>query len=136
MDSIPFKYTIFAIISTMSNLATQYIVDFAIKDIISENYALYISMFFSTLVGLVIKYVLDKKYIFYYRTKTQTENAKKFILYSFMGVFTTLIFWGSEILFDKLFEHDMSKYAGAIIGLSIGYIVKYNLDKKFVFGKN
>ena len=30
----------------------------------------------------------------------------------------------------------MSKYAGAIIGLSIGYIVKYNLDKKFVFGKN
>ena len=50
-----------------------------------------------------------------------------------MGVFTTLIFWGFEILFDKLFEHELSKYAGAVIGLSIGYIVKYNLDKKFVF---
>lgn len=135
MESIALKYTIFAIISMLSNLSTQRIVDFAIENVISEKYAIYISMFFGTLAGLVIKYILDKKYIFYYHTKNQKENAKKFILYSFMGVFTTLIFWGFEILFDKLFEHELSKYAGAVIGLSIGYIVKYNLDKKFVFKK-
>ena len=78
-------------------------------------------MLFSTLVGLVIKYVLDKKYIFYYRTKTQTENAKKFIFILLYGSIYNFNILCSEILFDKLFEHDMSKYAGAIIGLSIGY---------------
>lgn len=135
MVSIALKYTIFAIISTIGNLSTQYIIDFAMKNIIDEKYLLYVAMFFGTLIGLIIKYVLDKKYIFNYQTKTQTENAKKFVLYSFMGVFTTAIFWGSEILFDRLFEHNMSKFAGAIIGLSIGYILKYNLDKKFVFSK-
>ena len=50
-----------------------------------------------------------------------------------MGVFTTLIFWGFEITFDYIFNNENAKYAGAVIGLSIGYIVKYLLDKKFVF---
>ena len=31
------------------------------------------------------------------------------------------------------FNNDNAKYLGAVIGLSIGYIVKYFLDKKFVF---
>jgi len=47
-----------------------------------------------------------------------------------MGVFTTFVFWGFEIVFDYLFD---KKYTGAIVGLLIGYIIKYNLDKKFVF---
>ncbi len=50
-----------------------------------------------------------------------------------MGVFTTFIFWGFEIGFDVIFENQNAKYAGALLGLGIGYIVKYFLDKKFVF---
>jgi len=50
-----------------------------------------------------------------------------------MSVFTTIIFWGTEIGFDVIFDNDNAKYLGAVIGLSIGYIVKYFLDKKFVF---
>jgi len=50
-----------------------------------------------------------------------------------MGVFTTVIFWGFEIGFNYIFTNPQAKYVGAIVGLSIGYIIKYFLDKKFVF---
>jgi putative flippase GtrA len=90
-------------------------------------------MFFGTLAGLVTKYLLDKRYIFYHTPKDKKDDAKKFALYSFMGVFTTVIFWGTEIGFNAVFENPNAKYVGAIIGLSIGYVIKYYLDKKYVF---
>ncbi|ETJ85051.1 hypothetical protein D028_1270 [Vibrio parahaemolyticus 50] len=54
-------------------------------------------------------------------------------MYSAMGVITTLVFWASEWMFDCWFETKQMRYIGAILGLSIGYITKYYLDKKFVF---
>ena len=86
-----------------------------------------------TLSGLVCKYILDKKYIFYDISNTKKDNAKKFILYSFMGVVTTFVFWGFELGFNYVFDFEFAKYLGAIIGLAIGYITKYFLDKKYVF---
>jgi putative flippase GtrA len=86
-----------------------------------------------TLAGLVAKYILDKKFIFYHTPKDKKDDAKKFALYSLMGIFTTIIFWATEITFDRVFEEPNSKYIGAIIGLSIGYVIKYFLDKRFVF---
>ena len=65
--------------------------------------------------------------------KDTKEDSQKFILFSIMGVFTTVIFWGFEIGFDYIFDSEIAKYIGAVIGLSIGYIIKYFLDKKFVF---
>lgn len=126
------KYSFFALIATIINLFTQFIS----LAIYSQNFSLYIAMFFGTLTGLITKYILDKKYIFYYVVKDKKENSQKFILYSIMGVFTTLIFWGFEIGFDYIFDSEIAKYIGAIIGLSIGYITKYFLDKKFVFKGN
>jgi putative flippase GtrA len=90
-------------------------------------------MFAGTAAGLISKYILDKKYIFFHIPKNKKDDGKKFFLYSLMGVFTTFIFWGFEIGFDTIFENENAKYLGAIIGLSIGYIVKYHLDKRFVF---
>lgn len=126
------KYSFFALIATIINLFTQFIS----LAIYSQNFSLYIAMFFGTLTGLIAKYILDKKYIFYYVVKDKKEDSQKFILYSIMGVFTTLIFWGFEIGFDYIFDSEIAKYIGAIIGLSIGYITKYFLDKKFVFKGN
>lgn len=126
------KYSLFALIATIINLFTQFIS----LAIYSQNFSLYIAMFFGTLTGLITKYILDKKYIFYYVVKDKKEDSQKFILYSIMGVFTTLIFWGFEIGFDYIFDSEIAKYIGAIIGLSIGYITKYFLDKKFVFKGN
>jgi len=123
------KYIIFAVISTLFNLLFQYL-SFLIY---SDLAALYVAMFIGTLAGLIVKYVLDKKFIFYHEIKDRKDDAKKFALYSLMGVFTTIIFWGTETAFDYLSQDLKAKYLGAVIGLSIGYIIKYFLDKKFVF---
>ncbi len=151
------KYTLFAVIATIINLSTQF-VSFAVYDrlfpsienwltlpVIRELYALslsvlpgddlrlYFGMAWGTLTGLLVKYYLDKKYIFYYITQKKSDDFQKFLLYSFMGIFTTLIFWGFEVGFDFYFDSEGAKYIGAVLGLSIGYITKYFLDKRFVF---
>lgn len=123
------KYSIFALISTLFNLLFQYL-SFEVYDRFG---ALYVAMFFGTLAGLISKYILDKKFIFYHTPKDRKDDAKKFALYSLMGIFTTIIFWSTEIGFDMLLTSDNAKYIGAVIGLSIGYIIKYFLDKQFVF---
>lgn len=123
------KYALFALVSTMINLLFQY-VSFTVYN---GFLALYIAMFFGTLSGLLAKYILDKQYIFYHIPKDKQDDAKKFILYSFMGIFTTMIFWGTEIIFEMFLEAENARYLGAAIGLGIGYIIKYHLDKKYVF---
>ena len=96
-------------------------------------YSLYVAMLVGTLVGLVVKFLLDKHYIFKAKTEHLHEDVQHFTLYSLTGVFTTAIFWLFELSFDYWFEHDNAKYLGALIGLSIGYLIKYQLDKQFVF---
>lgn len=88
---------------------------------------------FGTLVGLVVKFVLDKRWIFFDQTQGVSENSKKFSVYTLMGVVTTIIFWGFEATFWMIWKTDLLREVGAIIGLSIGYFIKYHLDKKFVF---
>jgi putative flippase GtrA len=120
------KYIIFAILSTLVNLSFQYFSFY----FYNGTYSLYIAMFNGTLSGLILKYLLDKKFIFEYETKNRYEDGKKFILYSLMGVLTTFVFWIFEFIFDTLYDN---KYLGAVIGLFLGYVIKYFLDKKFVF---
>ena len=126
---IAFKYLIFALFSIAINLFFQYI-SFLIY---GGALSLYLALFIGTFAGLFVKYILDKKYIFHHKPKNKKDDGKKFVLYSFMGVFTTVIFWGFEIGFDKIFEYKEAKYLGGFLGLIIGYIVKYFLDKRFVF---
>ncbi|WP_022851524.1 GtrA family protein [Limisalsivibrio acetivorans] len=126
---IAVKYIIFAGISTIVNLSSQFL---SLK-IYAGTYSLYIAIFWGTLFGLVTKYILDKRYIFYYITKNKLDDSIKFILYTSMGVITTLIFWSFEISFNYIFDFKLAKYLGAVTGLSIGYLIKYKLDKKYVF---
>jgi putative flippase GtrA len=63
------------------------------------------------------------------------EDMRTFVLYSATGVITTFIFWGVEFAFYFLFSFPLARYIGGMIGLIIGYFLKYNLDKKFVFIK-
>ena len=123
------KYITFAVIATLVNLFSQYI-SFQLYDGLAS---LYVAMLFGTLTGLLAKFVLDKKWIFYYVDKDKKDNAKKLFLYSFTGVFTTIIFWGTEIAFNYLLQAPSAKYIGAVLGLTIGYVIKYFLDKKYVF---
>lgn len=122
-------YTLFALISTVLNISLQYLTFMLYDGFLS----LYVAMSIGTIGGLVLKYILDKKYIFFHTPKSKKDEGKKFFLYSLMGVFSTFIFWGFEIGFDYMYQNENAKYLGGIIGLSIGYIVKYQLDKRFVF---
>ncbi|MFT3929014.1 MAG: GtrA family protein [Spongiibacteraceae bacterium] len=124
-------YAILAAISMSSNFCSQRLVDY----LYDGPYAFLIALIVGTGVGLITKYVLDKRYIFRFRAENVVHDAHTFFLYSFMGVFTTVIFWGFEAGFKFLFQTDALRYAGGAIGLTIGYVVKYHLDKKFVFRK-
>ena len=84
------KYTLFAMLSTAVNLIVQWI-SFLVYQ---GDFALYAAMAVGTLSGLILKYILDKNFVFYHKAKTRKDDGKKFLQYSIVGVFTTPIFWG------------------------------------------
>jgi len=122
-------YSLFAVLSTLVNIGSQMLSML----IYSEIYAVEISIFVGTLAGLPLRYFLEKRYIFSFQSKNIKHDGQLFILYSFMGVFTTVIFWGTEYAFHLIFTTDAMRYIGGVLGLTIGYYVKYQLDKRFVF---
>lgn len=124
-----FKYSIFAIFSTLVNIFIQYISFNFYRGFLS----LYVAMFFGTIFGLFVKYYLDKKYIFIHKNKSKKDGVYTFLLYSFMGVFTTILSWSIEVFFHTFWHEEYAKYIGALVGQILGYITKYNLDKRFVF---
>ncbi|MEP3344954.1 MAG: GtrA family protein [Litoreibacter sp.] len=126
MTSLVLRYGIFAVLATFANLATQ-------RVLLAGFGGLAVAIFFGTLVGLVVKYILDKRWIFHDTSSGVANHGKRFGLYSLMGVATTLIFWGFEYGFWSIWGTDLMRELGAIIGLAIGYVTKYNLDRRFVF---
>ena len=88
-----------------------------------------------TLAGLVVKYVLDQRWVFRYRPTSRLDHSVKFTLYSLTGVLTTFIFWGTELAFAAMGDAHWLRYTGAVLGLSVGYTAKYSLDRRFVFRK-
>lgn len=124
-----FRYAAFAVIATIANLGVQRLILTQGSD--GMTFALAVGA--GTLVGLVIKYLLDKRWIFYNLDTGVKAHGQKFSLYTAMGLVTTAIFWGAETAFWLIWQTDVMRELGAVIGLSIGYIVKYNLDRCFVF---
>ena len=87
-----------------------------------------------TIVGLVVKFELDRRLIFYAPKRDVGATGVTFLFYASTGLFTTAIFWGTETLFHFASGGAPgSQYVGGFIGLTIGYFVKYQLDKRYVF---
>ena len=126
-----FLFVLFAAISTLFNLLTQRVVLFFNK----TNLFFLIAILSGTLVGLVIKFFLDKKYIFFDDNNNISNFKKKFGLYTLMGIFSTIIFWGTESIFWIIWRNENMRELGALLGLTIGYVIKYRLDKRYVFRK-
>ncbi|MDH5545109.1 MAG: GtrA family protein [Gammaproteobacteria bacterium] len=125
-----FDYAIFAFIATVANIGAQ---DIIIR-VYPGDYAITLSVLIGTGVGLVVKYVLDKRFIFRFRARDTKHDAQTFTLYVTMGVLTTAIFWGFEWMFHTIFANKEMRYLGGVMGLAIGYLIKYQLDKRYVFG--
>ncbi|MEM6409715.1 MAG: GtrA family protein [Pseudomonadota bacterium] len=130
-STLVFRYTAFAAFAVVVNLATQRAV--LSVEWSSEGFGLALAIAAGTITGLMVKYVLDKRFIFYDDTAGAAAQSKQFALYSAMGLVTTAIFWGTETLFWSIWRTDLMRELGAVIGLTIGYVTKYQLDKRFVF---
>ena len=122
-------YTMFALIATAANIGAQ---DMSTR-IYDGAFSIFASVLIGTGVGLVVKYVLDKRYIFRFQARDAVHDSQTFVLYAIMGMVTTVIFWGFEFGFQYLFETKEMRYLGGVIGLAIGYLSKYHLDKRYVF---
>ena len=129
LNTLVYRYVVFAILATLVNLIFQRLVLWFGDGNIIFSFALVAG----TMMGLIVKYILDKQWIFEDLSAGAIAHSKKFTLYTIMGIFTTGIFWGAEIVFWLTWKTDMMREIGAIIGLSIGYFVKYNLDRRYVF---
>jgi len=124
-------YTLFAVLSTVINIGSQML------SILVYNgyYFVEVSILVGTGAGLPLRYFLEKRYIFNFKSQSLAHDGKLFVFYSAMGVVTTFIFWGTEYAFHLIYDTDLMRYIGGVIGLTIGFYVKYQLDKKFVFSK-
>jgi len=124
-----FLYAAFAIIVTMINLASQR----AVLSFLSGNIGFFLALFFGTLVGVIVGYLLDKNWIFYDETKISQNYGKQFFLYAMTGAIHTPIFWITETLFWFIWMTDQMRELGAILGLLFAYTVKYFILKKYIF---
>lgn len=129
LSRIAISYALIAILATAVNIACQA----AVVALYQGPAYLQLSVLVGTAAGLPVKYVLEKKCIFSFTADNLAHDTRLFLLYSFLGIFTTALFWGIEYLFHIWFGTDTMRYVGAGVGLSLGYIIKYQLDKRWVF---
>jgi putative flippase GtrA len=122
-------YALVSALATVANIGTQALSMW----VYSGVYAVELSVFIGTAMGFPIKYVLEKKHVFDFKAENLGHDTRLFILYGFMGVFTTAIFWGVEFAFQYIYGTDVMRYLGGAIGLTLGSFIKYHLDKRFVF---
>lgn len=129
LQTLVFRYATFAALATFVNLLIQRI----ILAVGANALAFILAVGSGTIGGLAVKYLLDKRWIFYDRSTGVTEYRRRFTLYTVMGLTTTAIFWGTETIFWLIWKTQFVREIGAITGLTIGYFVKYHLDRRYVF---
>jgi len=124
------RYIAFAVLAVLVNLAIQRVVISALGD---GAMGFVSALVLGTLGGLVVKYALDKRWIFADATTGFRGTSRQFALYCAMGLVTTAIFWGTETAAHLIWGTQGAREAGAVLGLTIGYLTKYQLDRRFVF---
>jgi putative flippase GtrA len=126
---IAVMYALFAAFSSAINIGVQML---SIR-VYSGPCGVELSILAGTAAGLPLRYLLEKRYIFAFRSRNIVHDGQLFVLYSFLGVFTTALFWSVEYGFHLVFDTAAARYAGGVLGLALGFYVKYRLDKKYVF---
>ena len=122
------RYVLSAIVSGLSNLASQEIVVRALPIA-----PIMISLLIGTGVGFFLKYFLDKRWVFLDGYDNHVAEIRKISVYGAFGIGTTLLFCLIELSFWHIWQTMEAKYVGATIGLLVGNWIKYLLDKHYVF---
>ena len=129
LRALVLRYAAFAVLATIVNLGAQRLVLAQGAD--GTMFILAVGV--GTAAGLITKYLLDKRWIFHDRDTGFKTQGRKFSLYTAMGVVTTAIFWGMETAFWMIWNTHAMREVGALVGLGIGYVTKYQLDRRYVF---
>ena len=110
------RYAAFGVLATLANLAAQRLV--LAGGATPAHFAAAVAA--GTIVGLVTKYVLDKRWIFRDPGRGMRDHGRKFTLYTAMGLVTTGIFWSAETAFWLVWRTELMRELGAILGLTVG----------------
>ena len=133
---IALLYTLFAAVATLVNIGSQALVWRLMLGALDDLPALVLSVIVGTGTGLIVKYVLDKRWIFAFQAKNARSGLRAFMFYTMFSVVTTVIFWVFEFGAEWLFGGEVARYTGAVIGLALGYTAKYRLDKHVTFSRS
>ena len=129
LPALVLRYALFAPVATVVNLMLQRLV----LAISPTTIGYVLGLIIGTVVGLGVKFILDKLYIFGDRASGFASNGRSFLKYASTGIATTLIFFTIETAFWLYWGTQTMREAGALLGLAIGYVAKYRLDRHFVF---
>ena len=122
------RYVAFCLLAMGANLGLQFVAHRGL------GMSFWPALCVGTAAGLVLKYVLDRNYIFSGRGATLSQDTRRFSLYGLLGLVTTAVFWSTEWLGHYLIPSESGRYIGGAAGLAIGYFLKYRLDQRWVFG--
>ena len=132
-------YMAFAALAIAINLVVQRMVEWIL---LSSSWASYellglsvwfvLALGFGTAAGFLFKFVVDKFLVFKTKIVTLRETKGEFVKYLLFAIVTTIIFWGTEISFFLLLGKECY-LIGGLVGLIIGYSLKFFLDKEYVF---
>jgi putative flippase GtrA len=126
---IALPYTLFAVLYSVINTVSQMLSIWEYK----RPNSVEISILVGTVANLTLCYFLEKRHIFNFTSQNLSHDGKLFILYSAIGVITILIFLGTEYAFHLIYYKNFMCYVGGVIGLAVGFYIKYQTDKKYVF---
>jgi putative flippase GtrA len=124
-----YLYTAIAVTASCVNLLLQ----FTFLKLYAAKYAIELSIVVATAIVLPFKYLADKKLIFKFATHGVKQDAKKFANYTFVSVFTVAIFWGIEYSAHLISDNAAIRYSAGAFGLALSFLMKYQLDKRYVF---
>ena len=84
-------------------------------------------------ITYIIKFFLDKYIVFKKSSLKIKETSQEFLKYFGFAILTTIENIGIQFLLTNFFNAPLE--LSVIIALTIGYITKFFLDKKYVFTK-
>jgi putative flippase GtrA len=125
------RYVIFASVAGLTNIGAQEIFVRAVP--LAPILA---SIVFGTVFAFFIKYLLEKRWVFFDEYVGHVAEARKIFLYGVLGAGTTALFWVIELGFWYSLQTAEAKYGGAAIGLTLANWIKYHLSKRYVFRRN
>jgi len=84
-------------------------------------------------ITYIIKFFLDKYIVFKKSSLKIKETSQEFFKYFGFAILTTILNVGIQFILTNLFNAPLE--VSFVVALSIGYITKFFLDRKYVFTK-